>query len=67
MEKIQIASGYGVEMGLLIDVASMFGVGAIAQVDLGVREHRNRPLSDLRPQSVDVMRVALERAGLLDL
>jgi glucosyl-3-phosphoglycerate synthase len=67
LEKLQIAPGYGVEMGLLLDVASMFGVGAIAQVDLGVREHRNRPLSDLRPQATEVMRVALVRAGLLSL
>ena len=34
---------------------------AVAQVDLGVRIHRNRPLYELRPQATDVLRAALER------
>jgi len=63
-EKVGFAAGYGVEIGLLIDVAREFGVDSIAQVDLGVRVHRNRPLLELRPQADDVLRTALERAGL---
>jgi glucosyl-3-phosphoglycerate synthase len=65
LEKVRLASGYEVEIALLIDVASLFGADSIAQVDLGVRSHRNRPLSELRPQAVEVLRAALERAGLL--
>ena len=60
-EKLGFAGGYGVELGLLIDVATDLGVGALAQVDLGERIHRNRPLHELRPQAVDVLRAALER------
>jgi glucosyl-3-phosphoglycerate synthase len=67
LEKVRLAPGYGVEMGLLIDVAALFGSDSIAQVDLGVRAHRNRPLRDLAPQATDVLRVALERAGLLEI
>jgi glucosyl-3-phosphoglycerate synthase len=63
-EKVGFARGYGVEIGLLIDVARDFGADAIAQVDLGVRVHRNRPLEELRPQADDVLRTALGRAGL---
>jgi glucosyl-3-phosphoglycerate synthase len=63
-EKVGFADGYGVEIGLLIDVARDFGADAIAQVDLGVRVHRNRPLDELRPQADDVLRTALGRAGL---
>jgi glucosyl-3-phosphoglycerate synthase len=63
-EKVGFAPGYGVEIGLLIDVAREFGADAIAQVDLGVRVHRNRPLGELRPQADDVLRTALGRAGL---
>jgi len=63
-EKVGFAAGYGVEIGLLVDVARDFGAESIAQVDLGVRVHRNRPLADLRPQADDVLRTALERAGL---
>jgi glucosyl-3-phosphoglycerate synthase len=63
LDKVRLAPGYGVEIALLIDVASLFGADSIAQVDLGVRTHRNRPLAELRPQAADVLRVALERAG----
>jgi glucosyl-3-phosphoglycerate synthase len=63
LEKVGFAQGYGVELGLLIDVAKALGPQALAQVDLGERIHRNRPLHELRPQAVDVLRAALERAG----
>jgi glucosyl-3-phosphoglycerate synthase len=61
-EKVGFADGYGVELALLIDVARHLGAGALAQVDLGERIHRNRPLHELRPQATDVLRAALERA-----
>ncbi len=63
-EKLGFAPGYGVELGLLIDVAQSLGPDRLAQVDLGQRIHRNRPLHELRPQAVDVLRAALERADL---
>ncbi|MGO8873872.1 MAG: glucosyl-3-phosphoglycerate synthase [Acidimicrobiales bacterium] len=62
LEKCGLADGYAVELALLIDVATLFGVESIAQVDLGVRVHRNRPLGELRPQATDVLRAALARA-----
>lgn len=62
-EKVGFADGYGVEIGLLIDVAADFGASSIAQVDLGTRIHRNRTLDELRPQAVEVLRAALERVG----
>jgi glucosyl-3-phosphoglycerate synthase len=65
-EKIGFASGYGVEIGFLIDVAVDLGPESIAQVDLGVRVHRNRPLAELRPHADDVLRTALGRAGITD-
>jgi glucosyl-3-phosphoglycerate synthase len=63
LEKLDLVPGYGVELGLLVDVASRFGTASIAQVDLGVRFHRNRPLDELRGQAVEILRAALERAG----
>ncbi len=66
LEKVPFSDGYGVELGLLVDVARRFGAASIAQVDLGVRLHRNRPLDELRPQAVDVLRAALERSGRAD-
>ncbi|HTV11873.1 MAG TPA: glucosyl-3-phosphoglycerate synthase [Acidimicrobiales bacterium] len=57
--------GYGVELGMLIDVAREYGPDAIAESDLGERRHRNRPLAELAPQAATVMRVGLQRAGVL--
>jgi glucosyl-3-phosphoglycerate synthase len=65
LEKCGLADGYAVELALLIDVASVFGVQTVAQVDLGVRIHRNRPLAELRPQATDILRAALARASLI--
>jgi glucosyl-3-phosphoglycerate synthase len=64
LEKCGLADGYAVELALLVDVAARFGVETIAQVDLGVRVHRNRPLAELRPQATDILRASLARADL---
>jgi glucosyl-3-phosphoglycerate synthase len=64
LDKTGFAPGYGVEVALLVDVADRFGVEHVAQVDLGVRIHRNRPLRELRPQATDVLGAALRRAGV---
>jgi glucosyl-3-phosphoglycerate synthase len=64
LECLPFVQGYGVDIGLLIDVAHHFGLDAIAQVDLGRRVHRNRSLDELSPQALSVMRTALERAGV---
>jgi glucosyl-3-phosphoglycerate synthase len=53
-----------VELALLVDVAERFGVEQLTQVDLGVRIHRNRPLSELRVQATDVLGAALRRTGM---
>jgi glucosyl-3-phosphoglycerate synthase len=64
LEKVGLAGGYGVELALLVDVARQFGPESVVQVDLGVRVHRNRPLQELRPQASEILRTALQRAGL---
>ncbi len=64
LEVVPFVEGWGVEVGLLIDIADRFGVDAIAQRDLGVREHRNRPLDELAPQAMSVLLTVLRRAGI---
>lgn len=64
LERVPFAGGYGVDIGLLIDIANGWGVETIAQVDLGVRGHRNRPLSELGPQAMAVLTTTLRRAGV---
>jgi glucosyl-3-phosphoglycerate synthase len=61
LDEVVLAAGYGVELALLIDVAERYGSGALAQVDLGERLHRNRPLEQLAPQARDVLAAALAR------
>ena len=63
LESIPFVVGYGVDIAMLIDIADEFGGEAIAQVDLGERIHRNRPLHELSPQAAQVMQAALRRTG----
>jgi glucosyl-3-phosphoglycerate synthase len=64
LSSVELADGYGVELGMLIDISRRFGTASIAQVDLDVRAHRNRPLHELAPQARDVLDIALRRAGV---
>ena len=64
LERVPFVEGYGVDIGLVIDVAECFGRDVIGQVDLGTRIHRNRPLAELAPQATEVMQTALSRAGI---
>jgi glucosyl-3-phosphoglycerate synthase len=66
LEAVPFVEGWGVEIGLLIDLAEQFGIDALAQADLGVREHRNRPLDQLAPQAMSVLLTVLRRAGVAD-
>jgi glucosyl-3-phosphoglycerate synthase len=65
LERLPFTTDYGVDIGLLIDAAREVGLERIAQVDLGVRVHRNRPLEELTPQAEQVLRAALERADVV--
>jgi glucosyl-3-phosphoglycerate synthase len=64
LERVPFVEGWGVELGLLIDLAAEFGVETLTQRDLGVREHRNRPLRELGPQAMEVLLTGLRRAGV---
>jgi glucosyl-3-phosphoglycerate synthase len=48
-ESVPFATGYGLEMGLLIDIYRRVGAAAIAQVDLHSRQNRHQPLERLAP------------------
>lgn len=63
LDDLALADGYGIEIGLLIDVYLRYGLAAIAEGDLGERVHRNRPLGELRPHADDVLAAVLARAG----
>jgi len=66
LESVPFATSYGVEIGLLLDTVETMGLDAIAQVNLGVRKHRNRNLMDLGVMSRQITATALRRSGLPD-
>ncbi|MFZ9231856.1 MAG: hypothetical protein ACO25P_08570, partial [Ilumatobacteraceae bacterium] len=53
--------GWGVEIGMIIDMASKFGPSSLAQVDLGVRLHRHHKLETLAIQAAEVAATVLAR------
>ncbi|HEX2563496.1 MAG TPA: hypothetical protein VHK25_06255, partial [Acidimicrobiales bacterium] len=63
-ERLPFVRGYGVDIGLLIDVARAVGTDAILQVDLGTRRHRHHDLDQLGPQALSVLQTVLDRAGV---
>lgn len=63
LEQIPFCQGYAVDLALLIDLTAKFGVETLAQVDLGSRIHRNRPLRELALQSAEILAMALNRSG----
>ncbi|GAA4399714.1 glucosyl-3-phosphoglycerate synthase [Tsukamurella soli] len=66
LSSVPFAPGYGVEIGLLIDAYDRYGVAGIAQVNLGVRTHRNRPLHELGVMSRQIVGTMLGRCGIAD-
>lgn len=61
LERMPFATGYGVEIALLIDIVGEAGLDAMAQVDLGERRHRHH--SDLRlgRMAAEIWQTALAR------
>jgi glucosyl-3-phosphoglycerate synthase len=61
LERLPFVTGYGVELGLLLDVFQDAGLDAIAQVDLGRREHSHQTTEALGAMSSQIMLTAWSR------
>jgi glycosyltransferase involved in cell wall biosynthesis/nucleotide-binding universal stress UspA family protein len=61
LEKMPFSSGYGVEIGLLIDLFEKFGLKSLAQVDLRERIHHNQPLESLSKMSFAIIQAVVRR------
>ena len=61
LEQLAFSSGYGVEIGLLIDIFERFGLDAIAQVDLQERIHHSQPLESLSKMSFAIIQTVMRR------
>ena len=63
LEAIPFASGYGVEIGVLIDALRVCGLDALAECRLGTRHNRHQPLRVLREMSYAVLAAVENRLG----
>src|SRR3954468_21081998 len=61
LERVPFADGYGVEIGMLIDVWREVGLERMAQVDLGVMEHAHQPLQKLTDMAETVLRTVVAK------
>ncbi len=61
LESIPFATGYGVEIAMLIDVWRRVGLEGLAQVDLEEHRNRHQPLSALAPMAFTVLATLARR------
>jgi glucosyl-3-phosphoglycerate synthase len=61
LEQVPFVSGYGVEFGLLVDLVRLAGLDALAQVDLGTRQHTHQADAALGRMAGQILQTALAR------
>ena len=61
LERLPFATGYGVEIAMLIDVWREVGLEGIAQVDLDEHRNRHQPLEALNPMALTVLATIARR------
>jgi glucosyl-3-phosphoglycerate synthase len=61
LERVPFATGYGVEIGMLIDIWREVGLDGIAQVDLDEHRNRHQPLAALTPMARTVLATIARR------
>lgn len=62
LEQVPFVSNYGVEFGLLIDLAELAGIDALGQVDLGTRQHAHQSDAALGRMAGQILQTALTRS-----
>lgn len=60
LSRIPFSMGWGVEIGMVVDMARMFGLSSLGQVDLGIRMHRHHKLETLAIQAAEVAATLLQ-------
>ncbi len=63
LEAVPFATGYGVEVAMLIDVWREVGLEGMAQVDLDEHRNRHQPLSALSPMAATVLATIARRVA----
>jgi glucosyl-3-phosphoglycerate synthase len=63
LEELSFPCGYGVEVAVLLDTYLRHGIDAVAQADLGRRDHRHQDQAGLGRMAVQVLHAAARRHG----
>ena len=61
LSRLPFTTGYGLEIGMLLDVLAEVGLDAMAQCDIGERRHRHHSDAALGRMSAEVLAAALAR------
>jgi glucosyl-3-phosphoglycerate synthase len=61
LEQLPFVTGYGVDVALLVDAYLHAGLGALAQVDLDVRQNDHQPLRELGRMATEVLQAISSR------
>lgn len=61
LEQLPLFTGYGMEMGMLIDILKTGDLNAVCQVDLFERIHRHQSLRSLSKMSFEIIQVVIRR------
>jgi glucosyl-3-phosphoglycerate synthase len=61
LARLPFATGYGLEIAMLVDVLALVGLDAMAQADIGERHHRHHSDAALGRMSAQVLAAALDR------
>lgn len=67
MEQLPFSSGYGVEIGLLLDIFNNFGLHTIVEIDLEERYHRNRSVQELGKTSFSILQTVFKKFDTMNL
>ncbi|GII03598.1 glucosyl-3-phosphoglycerate synthase [Planobispora takensis] len=67
LERVPFVTGYGVELGLLIDLLELSGLDALAQVDLGRRVHSHQSTEALGGMAAQILQTAWSRLERQDM
>jgi glucosyl-3-phosphoglycerate synthase len=61
LNRLPFATGYGLEIGMLVDVLELVGLDAMAQADIGERRHRHHSDAALGRMAAEVLAAAMHR------
>jgi glucosyl-3-phosphoglycerate synthase len=63
LAQVPFATGYALEIAMLVDVLRLVGIEAMAQADIGERQHRHQSDEALGRMAAEILAAAIDRRG----